>query len=209
MIKMTEEKLKKKQAKKEKKQKFWADFKKFITRGNVVDMAVGVAVASAFTAIVTAFTKGFVTPLLSMLTSNTNLSEMKTILRPEKIDPITEEIITPEVALLWGDFLHAIVNFLIIALSMFMIMRIAATVRNHYVKISEKVKEFAKEEEIAAQKAKEAEEKAKAEAEAKAKAEAEAAEAARIETEKAEDKARLVREEELLREIRDLLKAKG
>ena len=209
MIKMTEEKLKKKQAKKEKKQKFWADFKKFITRGNVVDMAVGVAVASAFTAIVTAFTKGFVTPLLSMLTSNTNLSEMKTILRPEKIDPITEEIITPEVALLWGDFLHAIVNFLIIALSMFMIMRIAATVRNHYVKISEKVKEFAKEEEIAAQKAKEAEEKAKAEAEAKAKAEAEAAEAARIEAEKAEDKARLVREEELLREIRDLLKAKG
>ena len=201
MIKMTEEKLKKKQAKKEKKQKFWADFKKFITRGNVVDMAVGVAVASAFTAIVTAFTKGFVTPLLSMLTSNTNLSEMKTILRPEKIDPITEEIITPEVALLWGDFLHAIVNFLIIALSMFMIMRIAATVRNHYVKISEKVKEFAKEEEIAAQKAKEAEEKAKAEAEA--------AEAARIEAEKAEDKARLVREEELLREIRDLLKAKG
>ena len=206
---MTEEKLKKKQAKKEKKQKFWADFKKFITRGNVVDMAVGVAVASAFTAIVTAFTKGFVTPLLSMLTSNTNLSEMKTILRPEKIDPITEEIITPEVALLWGDFLHAIVNFLIIALSMFMIMRIAATVRNHYVKISEKVKEFAKEEEIAAKKAKEAEEKAKAEAEAKAKAEAEAAEAARIEAEKAEDKARLVREEELLREIRDLLKAKG
>ena len=213
MIKMTEEKLKKKQAKKqakkEKKQKFWADFKKFITRGNVVDMAVGVAVAGAFTAIVTAFTKGFVTPLLSMLTANTNLSEMKTILRPEKIDPVTEEIITPEVALLWGDFLHAIVNFLIIALSMFMIMRIAAAIRNHYTKISQKVKEFTKEEEIAAQKAKEAEEKAKAEAEAAAKAEAEAAEAARIEAEKAEDKARLAREEELLREIRDLLKAKN
>lgn len=210
---MTEEKLKKKQAKKqakkEKKQKFWADFKKFITRGNVVDMAVGVAVAGAFTAIVTAFTKGFVTPLLSMLTSKTNLSEMKTILRAEKIDPVTEEILVPEVALLWGDFLHAIVNFLIIALSMFMVMRIAAAIKSHYEKIAKKVKEFAKEEEIAAQKAKEAEEKAKAEAEAAAKAEAEAAEAARIEAEKAEDKARLVREEELLREIRDLLKAKG
>jgi large conductance mechanosensitive channel len=210
---MTEEKLKKKQAKKqakkEKKQKFWADFKKFITRGNVVDMAVGVAVASAFTAIVTAFTKGFVTPLLSMLTSKTNLSEMKTILRAEKIDPVTEEILVPEVALLWGDFLHAIVNFLIIALSMFMIMRIAASIKAHYEKIAKKVKEFAKEEEIAAAKAKEAEEKAKAEAEAKAKAEAEAAAAAKLEAEKAEDKARLVREEELLREIRDLLKAKG
>ena len=49
--------------------KFWQDFKKFITRGNVIDMAVGVAVATAFTAIVTAFTKGFIsTPYTSIHT---------------------------------------------------------------------------------------------------------------------------------------------
>ncbi|MBQ0009859.1 MAG: MscL family protein, partial [Ruminococcus sp.] len=45
----------------------WSDFRKFITRGNVVDMAVGVTVATAFTAIVTAFTKGFIAPLVALL----------------------------------------------------------------------------------------------------------------------------------------------
>ena len=51
--------------KEKKMKKLFEEFKKFIKRGNVVDMAVGVAVAAAFTAIVTAFTKGFITPLLS------------------------------------------------------------------------------------------------------------------------------------------------
>ena len=47
--------------------KLFEEFKKFISRGNVVDMAVGVAVAGAFTAIVNAFTKGFISPLLALL----------------------------------------------------------------------------------------------------------------------------------------------
>ena len=50
--------------------KFWQDFKKFISRGNVIDMAVGVAVATAFTAIVTAFTKGFISPLIALMTGH-------------------------------------------------------------------------------------------------------------------------------------------
>ena len=54
--------------------KFFEEFKKFITRGNVVDMAVGVAVAGAFTKIVNAFTAGFVTPLISLLSKNNLIS---------------------------------------------------------------------------------------------------------------------------------------
>ena len=61
--------------------KFWEDFKKFIKRGNVVDMAVGVAVASAFTAIVTAFTKGFINPLLALLSNSSNQEELKWIIK--------------------------------------------------------------------------------------------------------------------------------
>ena len=108
--------------------KFWADFKKFITRGNVVDMAVGVAVASAFTAIVTAFTKGFITPLLALLTNDSDLTEMKWIIRPEvghctvEGDLTTYVVDTAEVSLLWGAFVQKIIDFLIIALTLFIIM---------------------------------------------------------------------------------------
>ena len=86
--------------------KFWEDFKKFIKRGNVVDMAVGVAVATAFTAIVTAFTKGFITPLLALLTGNAQTAELKWVIRPEVVDEMTGEVITAEVAILWGGFVH-------------------------------------------------------------------------------------------------------
>ena len=106
--------------------KFWQDFQKFIKRGNVVDMAVGVAVATAFTAIVTAFTKGFINPLLALLSNNSNQEELKWVIRPEIINPETEEVIQSEVALLWGSFVQAIINFVIVALSLLIVMRIVS-----------------------------------------------------------------------------------
>lgn len=80
--------------------KFFAEFKKFITRGNVVDMAIGVAVAGAFTQIVNAFTKGFVSPLIGIITGDANLSDLKWIYREAveaqpavpaviEVDPVT------------------------------------------------------------------------------------------------------------------------
>ena len=197
--------------------KFWADFKKFITRGNVVDMAVGVAVASAFTAIVTAFTKGFITPLLALLTNDSDLTEMKWIIRPEVLDETGEIVEVAEVALLWGAFVQKIIDFLIIALTLFIVMRIASAVAAHSAKIRTNMVNALshKDEEEAARLA--AEEAAKAEAEAEAariaaeeaeKAAAAEAEAIRLaEEEKQKEKARLEREEALLTEIRDLLRA--
>ena len=202
--------------------KFWQDFKKFITRGNVIDMAVGVAVAGAFTAIVTAFTKGFISPLLALLTNDSDLASMKHILRPAVVEVAadgTETVITAEVALLWGEFVQKIIDFLIIALTLFIVMRVASAVMAHSAKIRENMKNAltdadekaaaeaaakAAEEEAAAAKA--AEEAAAAEAAAKAAAEAQA-EAERLAKEKEE--ARLAREEALLTEIRDLLKNKA
>ena len=197
--------------------KFWADFKKFITRGNVVDMAVGVAVASAFTAIVTAFTKGFITPLLALLTNDSDLTEMKWIIRPEVLDETGEIVEVAEVALLWGAFVQKIIDFLIIALTLFIVMRVASAVAAHSAKIRTNVANALthKDEEEAARLA--AEEAAKAEAEAEAarvaaeeaeKAAAAEAEALRLaEEEKQKEKARLEREEAILTEIRDLLRA--
>ena len=199
--------------------KFWEDFKKFIKRGNVVDMAVGVAVASAFTAIVTAFTKGFITPLLALLTNNSDLGQMKWVIREAQyvIDPATglatEEVAVAEVALLWGGFVQTMIDFIIIALTLFIVMRVAAAVAAHSAKIREnminaithkdELEAAAKEEaeRIAAEEAAEAERLAAEEA-------AKVEEAARLaEEERLQEKARREHEEQLLVEIRDLLRA--
>lgn len=195
--------------------KLWQEFKKFINRGNVVDMAVGVAVASAFTAIVTAFTKGFVSPIIAMITGESSLSALKYVLRPEVLAEDGVTVVTPEVALLWGAFVQAILDFLIIAVVFFAVIKVVATLRKHAEKVQKEMKNYftdADEKEAAAKA--EAEAKAaveKAEAEAKAAADAlAAAEAARAACEeKAKEAARLEREETLLREIRDLLRAQS
>ena len=185
--------------------KFWEDFKKFIKRGNIVDMAVGVAVASAFTAIVTAFTKGFINPLLALISNNSTQADLKWIIRPEIKDPVTEEIIQSEVALLWGGFVQAIINFVIVALTLFIVMRIVSAFSNRAKKLSTDVKNLLSDEDekaaAAAEAARLAEEEAKA-AEEAARLEAENAEKAKI----AAEEERKVREEALLTEIRDLLK---
>ena len=184
--------------------KFIQDFKKFIKRGNVVDMAVGVAVASAFTAIVTAFTKGFISPLIALVSGHSDMSEMKWVVKPAILNE-AEEVVEAEVAILWGSFLQAIINFFIVALTLFIVMRVALGMKNRAEKISRNVKNHFSDED---EKQAEAEAAAAAEAEAKAKAEAEAAaKAARlVEEEKAAEKARLAREEALLTEMRDLLR---
>lgn len=198
--------------------KFWQDFKKFISRGNVIDMAVGVAVATAFTAIVTAFTKGFISPLIALMTGESSLESMTHVLRPAKTeinpDTLEEVVVEPAVELLWGAFLQRIIDFLIIALVLFIALRIATAVSNHSKKIRQNVinaltdadEKAAKE--AAALAAKEAEAKALAEAEARSKAEAEAKARAEELAKKREEEERRKSEILLLTEIRDLLKNK-
>ena len=191
--------------------KFWSEFKKFITRGNVVDMAVGVTVATAFTAIVSAFTKGFISPILALLTSDAELAEAKWVIRPEltELGADGQLVVTrAEVAIMWGGFLQAILDFLLIAFILFVMMRVANRLSARASRLTNDLKTMAG---IGVEEA-EAAKKAKEEADAKAKAEAEAAaEAARLEAEHKAEEARaeadrLKREIELLTEIRDLLK---
>lgn len=197
--------------------KFFEEFKKFITRGNVVDMAIGVAVAGAFTKIVTAFTNGFVSPIVGLITGGANLSDQKWILRQAVVEVLedgTEKITNPEVAFLWGAFVQNIIDFLIIALVLFIIMKVFNSVMSKAKEVSAELKDDlkpakVKEAEEAAAKA-EAEKKAAEEAAAKAKAEADAAKAeaeknAQLEACKAQI-ACTENTEKLLTEIRDLLK---
>ena len=161
-------------SKKKKVGGFIADFKKFVTRGNVLDMAVAVIIGGAFGAIVTGLVQHIFNPVLYLLTGGSkSLDGLRTVLRPgaEAVkDPVTGEVTTEavkEVAIEWGLWLQSIIGFLIIALFMFLVIRIIT-------KMGEKIhaKELA--EKKAADEIKKAEEKAAAEAAAAVAAEKEA-----------------------------------
>ncbi len=175
-----EKKEKIKKMKKEMKTKrdgFFKDFKKFITRGNVLDMAVGVIVGGAFTAIINALSNNILKPvinfLLALVLGKDTLSEVFTILKPAYVldenGVATAEIdIANSIYIDWGAFISAIINFLLIAFTLFVIVRVINNVRKRM-----DAKELAE----AAAKAKAEEEKKKAEEAAKAEAAAAAAKA--------------------------------
>ena len=148
--------------------RFGTEFKKFLTRGNVIDMAVGVIVGGAFTAIINSLVADVFTPIVNMLTGKLNFSEW--------VVPIGTS------QLLLGNFVQAVINFLLTALILFIIMYTAARMRERHEKI------------IAELKAKKEAEEAAAEPEAPAEPEVPA-------------EPEPTKEELLLTEIRDLLAA--
>ena len=183
-------------AKKQKrKSTFWEDFKKFITKGNVVDMAVAVVIGGAFGKITTGLVNYIITPLTSIFLGEIDLTGLKTVLVHEVQDAVSGEVTTPEVAILWGQWLQTIIDFLIIAFVIFVVLRVIMNVKN---KLGEKESEEAA---IAAAEAKAIADAAAAEAAAKA-----AAEKAKLEARENEFYANVAKQAELLAEIRDAVK---
>ena len=111
--------------------KFWEDFKKFASKGNVIDMAVGVVIGSAFGKIVSSFVADVITPLISLLTGSVNLTDLKLVLRHAVFDS-EGNAVKAEVALTYGNFIQSVIVFLIIALSIFLFLRIAMNLRNKF-----------------------------------------------------------------------------
>jgi len=181
--------------------KLFAEFKKFITRGNVIDMAIGVAVATAFTAIVNSFTKGIISPLIALLTGESTLAEVKWVLREAtfEADGVTEK--TAEVAMMPGLVLQAAIDFLIIATFLFLVMHIAHKISDRAKRIAEEIRLKTDEE----YEQKLAEEKAAAEAAALAEKEAKEKAAAEAAAKEQEIERLRYREIELLEQICTLL----
>ena len=99
----------------------WVDeFKKFALKGNVVDMAVGVIIGGAFSKIVTSLVKDIITPAISMLTGDTkNLAELSFALSDAKDAPVIK----------YGVFCQTVLDFLIIALTIFWAVRLICKLR--------------------------------------------------------------------------------
>ncbi|MBE7087031.1 MAG: large conductance mechanosensitive channel protein MscL [Clostridiales bacterium] len=114
--------------------KFFAEFKKFITRGNVLDMAVGVIVGGAFTGIVNGLSNYILKPiinfLLSLVLGNNGLESAVTILSPAYSDEAKTVLdLTKSIYIDWGAFISAIINFFLIALVLFTIVKLFNKIR--------------------------------------------------------------------------------
>ncbi len=101
-----------------------SEFRAFIARGNVVDLAVGVIIGAAFGKIVTSLVDQVIMPPIGLLLGQVDFSELKVVLRAA--DPATKHA---EVALGYGAFLNTVVQFLIIAASVFLIVKAAGAVQ--------------------------------------------------------------------------------
>lgn len=98
------------------------DFKEFALKGNVVDLAVAVVIGGAFGKIVTSLVNDIIMPLIGLLTGGMDFSDKKVILSSAVVDA-TGKVVKPENALTYGSFINAVIMFLIIAFSIFIVMR--------------------------------------------------------------------------------------
>lgn len=122
--------------------KFWNEFKKFISRGNVVDMAVGVIIASAFTAIVTSLTNKIIMPLinwlLAIITGGNGLDAIYTFLKKAyTIDGAGNQVIdlANSIYIDWGSLITAVIDFFLIAFILFCILKAFNSMEQGFKKV--------------------------------------------------------------------------
>lgn len=196
--------------------KFFKEFKEFISKGNVFDMAVGLIIATAFNKIVSSMVNDILMPLITWATGAASLADLSIPLRWEVVDGV--KVVTLSWA--YGNFLQTVIDFFIIAMSVFVMVKVVNASRKKLKEMEDVIVQQSKKEVRAERKAlklkakqenrpfkevlKEHEEqKAKELTEAKALAEKEKAE------KEAEERKNNPTQEDLLKEIRDLLKAEA
>lgn len=114
------------------------EFKEFISRGSVIDLAVGIIVGGAFTAIVTSFVNDIIMPVLGLILGKINFTELKIVLVKATED-------ASEVSINYGNFLQNIINFLLTALAIFIMIKFVNKFKR---KKKEEVKEIKPKEEV-------------------------------------------------------------
>lgn len=170
--------------------KFFKEFKDFISRGNVLDMAVGIIIGSAFTAIITAVVGNILTPLINWIPGSGETGALQVVLRNAKLAE-DGSVLTEALIIDFGSVISAVVTFLITAFVLFLVVKTINSIRAGGKYIVDKQKK-AIEKKLKAGKITEEE------AAAEEQKIAEEAPVAPVET-----------TDDLLREIRDLLKAQS
>lgn len=110
------------------------EFKKFALKGNVVDMAVGVIIGTAFGKIVTSLVNDIIMPLLGIILGQINLKHLKLVIKPAEGD-------IAELAVLYGQFLQNVLDFLIIASSIFLVVKMLTSLKTRAENLAKKEEE--------------------------------------------------------------------
>lgn len=112
--------------------KFFKEFGKFISKGNIIDLAIGIVIGTAFQAIVKSLVNDVIMPVIGVI-ANFNLQDANVILVPEVIDG-AGAITQAAVLLRYGAFIQSIIDFLIIGLTLFVTIKIITGAKTRFVK---------------------------------------------------------------------------
>lgn len=118
--------------------KLWDEFKAFIARGSVLDLAVGVVVGAAFTAIVTSLTDDILMPLINSAVGDGDFSAICTVLKAVYVDGVLDT--ENSIIINWGNFIQAIIDFILVAIVIFAIVKVINSVHNASNKLNSAAK---------------------------------------------------------------------
>ena len=122
---------------------FLNEFKTFAMRGNVIDLAVGVVIGGAFGKITTSIVNDIIMPIIGVLTGGLNFSDWKIVLKQAVLE--AGEVVTPEVAITFGNTIAVIVDFIIIAFAVFCMVKGINTMRAKAEELKKKEEEAVEE----------------------------------------------------------------
>lgn len=110
----------------------WKEFKEFAFKGNVLDLAVGVIMGGAFGKIVTSVVNDLIMPILGFFMAGMDFKSLKYVMSPAVMSGDT--VIKPEAAVLYGNFIQNIVDFMIVALSIFIFIKLINKSKQKFIK---------------------------------------------------------------------------
>lgn len=113
----------------------WKEFKEFAFKGNVLDLAVGVIIGGAFGKIVTSVVTDLIMPILGYITAGVDFKSLKYVLSPAISEGGT--VIKPEAAILYGNFIQNVIDFLIVAFSVFLFIKLINSSKAKLIKQKE------------------------------------------------------------------------
>jgi large conductance mechanosensitive channel len=111
-----------------------SEFKEFISKGNVLDLAVGVVIGAAFGKIVTALVDGIVMPIVGVALGGVSVSDWKYVMKPETVDAAGAKV--AGVAVQYGMFIQTLIDFLIIAFVIFLVIKAYNRMRKPPVEVA-------------------------------------------------------------------------
>lgn len=114
--------------------KFFEDFINFIKKGNVLDLAVGLIIGTAFNAIVKSLVNDMLMPIIGLI-GGVNVADAAVELVPAVVE--NGEIVTPAVMLKYGAFIQSIIDFLLVALTIFVVVKVLSGIRNRMEKLKQ------------------------------------------------------------------------